>query len=356
MKTGKSMKELVTELERQAKSKRDEVVSTKETRVVSPKDTESVFLDAPGVPHLPIRELAHGQLAEHVGVPKGYYDRMRSEARTLFDATVNWWLYHSAARRFVRMLDGEVRAFLSDRYRTYDNCELVQVVIPLFEKHGVEIVSAEITERKFYLKGVSSRVAGEVKPGDVVTAGVTVSNSEVGSASLAVESFAFFLACTNGVTIPDRTLKKHHVGRRLDEVDSLSGLFHEETLAAVDRAFWLRFRDTLEYCLKPQILQERIELFRAAREDRIVRTPTDVVEAIAQRFRLQEAEKESTLNHFLEGHAGVDELNRFGIVQAVSRASQDVASYERATELEQMAGTILELPQPQWRSLAGAKS
>ena len=45
-----------------------------------------------------------------------------------------------------------------------------------------------------------------------------------------------------------------------------------------------------------------------------------------------------------------------GIVQAVSRASQDLGSYERATELEQMAGTILELPQPQWRSLAEAKS
>lgn len=355
MKTGKSMKELVSELERQAKAKRDEVVDTRDTRVVSPKSSESVFLNAPGVPHLPIRELAHGQLAEHVGVPKGYYDRMRSEARTLFDATVNWWLYHSPARRFVRMLDGEVRAILSDRYRRLDNAELVQEVIPLFEEHDVKIVSAEITERKLFLKGVSSRVAGEVKPGDVVTAGVTVSNSEVGSGSLAIEPFAFFLACTNGVTIPDLTLKKHHVGRRLDEADSLSGLFREETMAADDRAFWLRFRDTLEYCLKPHLLQDRVEVFRAAREDRIVGTPADVVEAIAQRFRLQDAEKEATLSHFLDGHAGEDERNRFGIVQAVSRASQDVASYERATELEQMAGVILELPQPQWRSLAGAK-
>ena len=291
-----------------------------------------------------------------MGVPKGYYDRMRSDARTLFDATVNWWLYHSAARRFVRMLDGEVRAFLSDRYRAYDNSELVEVVVPLFEEHQLEIVSAEITERKFYLKGVSSRVAGEVEPGDVVSTGVTVSNSEVGFASLAVEPFVLFLACTNGVTIPDRTLKKHHVGRRLDDLDTLSGFFRKETMVAVDRAFWLRFRDTLEYCLKPQMLHEWIEIFRAAKEDSIVGTPTDVVEAIARRFRLQDPEKEATLSHFLDGHAGVEELNRFGIVQAVSRASQDVASYERATELEQMAGTILELPQPQWRSLAEAKS
>ena len=298
------MKDLISELERQAGTKRDAVVHSREIRVVSPKSSESVFLEAPDVHRLPIREIAHGQLAEHVRVPKEYYDRMRSDARTLFDATVNWWLYHSAGRRYVRMLDGEVRAILSDRYRKLDNAELVREVIPVFEEHGVQIVSAEITERRFYIKGVSSRVAGEVKPGDVVSAGVAVSNSEVGSGSLAIEPFAFFLACTNGVTMPDRTLRKHHVGRRLDELDSLSGLFREETMAAVDRAFWLRFRDTLEYCLKPHILRERIDVFRAAREDQIAGTPNDVVEAVARRFRLQEAEKELTLNHFLGGHAG----------------------------------------------------
>jgi hypothetical protein len=355
MKPGKAMRELLAELERQAKSKQDVVVPARETRVVSPQDTGSVLLVAPDVRRLPIREIAHGQLAEFVGVPKEYYDRMRSDARLLFDATVNWWLYHSEARRFVRLLDGQVRAILSDRYRKLDNAELVQQVIPLFEEHGVEIVSAEITERRFFIKGVSSRVAGEVKPGDVVHAGVTVSNSEVGWGALAIEPFAFFLACTNGVTIPDRTLKKHHVGRRHEEFDSSIGMFRDETVAAEDRAFWLRFRDTLEYCLKPHILRERIEAFRAAREDRIAATPDAVVEGIARRFRLQNAEKEATLLHFRSGHAGEEELNRFGAVQAVSRASQDVASYERATELEQMAGAILELPEPQWRSLAGAK-
>jgi hypothetical protein len=42
------------------------------------------------------------------------------------------------------------------------------------------VVSAEITEHRFYLKAVTDRVAGEVKPGDVVQAGLVISNSEIG--------------------------------------------------------------------------------------------------------------------------------------------------------------------------------
>ena len=48
-------------------------------------------------------------------------------------------------------------------------------------------VSAEITERKFYLKAITPCLQAELKPGNVVQAGVVICNSEVGHGTLKSE-------------------------------------------------------------------------------------------------------------------------------------------------------------------------
>src|SRR5690606_27383707 len=121
---------------------------------------------------LPLLDTAHGQLSDRLGIPKAYYDRMRDAAPALFDANVNHWLSAGDERRLVRTLDGRVRAILSDRYRVLDNLDLASVAIPVLEEHGFEVVSAELTERKLYLKATTPRICAEVRPGDAVQAGI----------------------------------------------------------------------------------------------------------------------------------------------------------------------------------------
>ena len=88
-------------------------------------------IPTPGGEPLAIRDTAHGQLAERVGIPKAYYDRMREHAPALFDTNVNHWLLASDGRRLVRTLDGHARAILSDRYRMLDNDDLAAVALPV---------------------------------------------------------------------------------------------------------------------------------------------------------------------------------------------------------------------------------
>ena len=45
----------------------------------------------------------------------------------------------------------------------------------------------------------------------------------------------------------------------------------------------------------------------------------------------------------------------YGLVQAVTRASQDVEDYDRASEMEQLGGQILELAPGQWRTISEAR-
>ncbi len=90
----------------------------------------------------PLRETAHEQLAERVGIPKAYYDRLREHSPELFDRNVNHRLLQATERRLVRTLDGAVRTIPSDRYRPLDNHDLADVALPVLAEHGFEVKSA----------------------------------------------------------------------------------------------------------------------------------------------------------------------------------------------------------------------
>lgn len=47
-------------------------------------------------------------------------------------------------------------------------------------------------------------------------------------------------------------------------------------------------------------------------------------------------------------------LSRFGLYNAITRLSQDVESYDRATELERIGAQVIELAKPDWKVLAEA--
>ena len=76
-------------------------------------------------------------------------------------------------------------------------------------------------------------VAGPWRPGGV-------GGEAVGA--LVVEPFIYRLQCLNGMTVPDRKLRKYHVGRVADE-EGLLSVFSDETLRADDHAFFLKVGD-----------------------------------------------------------------------------------------------------------------
>ncbi len=129
---------------------------------------------------------------------------MRVEQPGLLDRNVNTWLSDDADRRMVRTLDGKVRAVLSERYRRLDNYDLAENVLPILQQlDGARFESVELTETKMYLKVVTPRVTFEVAPGDVVQAGIVISNSEVGLGTLSVQPLVYRLVCRNGLIAAD---------------------------------------------------------------------------------------------------------------------------------------------------------
>lgn len=121
MKTGRSLTEIATELERQRVTLKDYLApqAAIEAKV---QDDREVVLDGFNGKALQIQPYAHGQLADHLNIPRRYYDRMRIEQPALLADNLNTWLHADGEnRRMVRTLDGRVRAVLSPKFRPLDN-------------------------------------------------------------------------------------------------------------------------------------------------------------------------------------------------------------------------------------------
>jgi hypothetical protein len=235
---------------------------------------------------------------------------------------------------------GELRAFLSRRYRPLDNYELAEAVLPQLERPGVRVVSARITDTHFYLQATSDRVTAEVRRGDIVQAGVVIANSEVGASSLRISPMVYRLICTNGL-ISGSELRQHHVGRGIDPgEDGASEFYRDETCRAVDRAFWLKVVDTVDAAMNEALFGQLVDKLRVAAGEPLDAKPSEIVEVVTRRFGLTEAEQDSVLQQLALGA----DWTRYGVVNAVTRIAEDSATYDRAVELERIGGEVLDLP------------
>jgi hypothetical protein len=198
--------------------------------------TRLVVDEAGGPVRYGVTPLARRQLADKLKIPYAYFERMREEQPVLLDRNVNTWLQSEDDRRMLRTLDGQVRAVLSDRYRRLDNFDLAESVLPILQQlPEVRFESVELTETRMYLKCITSRLTYEMAPGDVVQAGVVISNSEVGHGTLSVQPLLYRLVCRNGLIAADRSLRKTHVGRSLGTEDEGLQVYQDDTCVPTTR-------------------------------------------------------------------------------------------------------------------------
>lgn len=345
MRQGRTLQELGRELQRQRHNRQDFLADTRSLEVETNSYGSTLHLSLDGKTYgFGIGELAHQQIAARLNIPFRYYAKMQSEAPDLLDRNINTWLEQKPERRMIRVLDGKVRAFLSDRYRRLDNLELCAAVLPMIqEMNGAQIESCEVTPTHLYLKVVNRRLKAEVRVGDVVQAGFVVSNSEVGLGSLRVEPLVFRLVCKNGLICKDLAQKKYHVGRQVNvSDDSAYELYSEATLAQDDRAFFMKVQDVVRVAVDEAKFSVTVDRMREATQIPLKHEPVKAVELLADKFQLTENERGDILRQLFMG----GDNSRYGLVNAVTAASKIAKSYERATDLERIGGEILALPVP----------
>lgn len=203
--------------------------------------------------------------------------------------------------------------------------EIASAVLPLFAGNdGYSVESCEVTENRLYLKILNKRLEMEVRKGDIVQAGVMISNSEVGLGAVSVQPLVYRLVCTNGLIINDFGERRNHVGR--------------QAKMAEDKAFMLKLRDTTMAAIEESRFAQVVDKLKEAAGIPIKGNVQEVVELTGREFGITQDEQNGIFKYLVEG----GDLSLYGLTNAVTRASQDVESYGRATTLEGIGWQIMQ--------------
>ncbi|MDD3537372.1 MAG: DUF932 domain-containing protein, partial [Eubacteriales bacterium] len=121
-------------------------------------------------------------------------------------------------------------------------------------------------------------------------------------------------------------------------------LYSDETLQAEDNAFMLKLADIVRAAVDEARFTSVVDKLREAVDIRITASVPQVVELTAKQYGLTQSEGNDVLQHLISG----GDLSRYGLSNAVTRASQDVQDYDRATALEGVGWQIAVMPREVW--------
>lgn len=368
MKTGKTLVELATEIQRRADNKKDLVANTSNLTMQygAARDGNPIKLWVGNDLGYEINGIAHDQIGQHLEIPSKYYDKMLTEAPGLLASNVNEWFRKYPSPRMVRTLDGTARAFLSDKFSPdMENEDLAEAVLPVLMDMNLAIMSCEITDRRLYIKAVDKKVERELAKtgarfGDdghtivrVVSPSITISNSEVGMGALSIQGGTYDSFCSNLASFGERSMRRAHLGQKQTIAEGqLYAMLSDRSKRLNNAALWSSVRDVVRGVFDLVKFDALVDQINGSQNDKFA-AQADVVKVVnlsAKRLGITEAEGKGVLKHLIEG----GDLSRFGLYNAVTRMAQDVESYDRATELERIGAQVIELPKADWKVLAEA--
>ena len=342
MKSGRSIQDVSREILRQQEAKADYLVATDRLHMDTYGDSPVIrVLDREGIDQiepLEIQQTAHQQIGTYLDIPSKYYDRMLQRDPALLSYNVNRWFQKEPEQKLLRTMDGKARAFLSNRYRRIDNLDIARVVLPIIgEMEGARFESCEITDDRMYLKVVNPRLQAEVIPGDIVQAGIMISNSETGLGAVNIQPLIYRLVCSNGMVVNEAGTRRAHIGR-VNTTDVNFALYSQQTLDAEDRTFVLKIQDTVRAAVDEARFSTVLERMRESKQAQLnTQDLPGLVKLAGSSFGILEEEGKGILQHLIED----GDFTLYGLANAVTRFSQDVESYDRATKLEEIGYSVM---------------
>jgi len=141
--------------------------------------------------------------------------------------------------------------------------------------------------------------------------------------------------------------RKTHVGRAVKGLEGGFEIYSDETMEAEDKAFLLKLRDVVTAAFDEARQGMIVEKLEEAASAKISGRVQDVVELTGRNFGLSISEQDDVLNYLIRG----GDLSLYGLSNAITRASQDTESYDRATEMESIGWSVATMSASQWKEI-----
>ena len=260
-------------------------------------------------PHL-LRPLAQQSAACRLGIPINYLRKCPAEMQAY---NMNYWMGKEKNEELFFRFDGEeVRAIFTPRYRPVDNFEVLEKLDSL--GYGPDTQVQCHLDAEFMLVSILDGNHSFSINGERMTPGVSISNSEVGIASLSIAAFVLRLVCTNGMIA--RT--------------EVSASYRHVSLEILNEFPTVLDNVSLE-------LGKQRDQFRLSIESK-VDNPLATIESFNRQFQVGEKEREA-----VEWGWNQEPGNTmFHMVNAYTRAAQfEGLSAEASYRLQKVGGLVL---------------
>ena len=252
---------------------------------------------------------------------------------------------------------GMARAFLSDKFKTFDNSDLLGSAIPTLGESDAcwKIVNYANTDKKLYIRLKSELITADAGVNDLMAHGIGISNSETGSGSVSVFALAWTLICLNGMQTENVTRKAHITSAR--DGDTWNVLT-DETKQADNHSLKLQLRDIVSSYASRDTFDQNIEKMKRAKEDIVGVTKNEAVENLGKVLTLSKKETNNVLEGLLNtiGQSGYEqgqEINRATLVNACT-AVGNTSEPDNVDFWQRLGGKVLNLGKTDWNRVAMA--
>ena len=291
-----------------------------------------------------VNNICLSQISTKAGMPKKYLDKMLDGHRGLLMENINYWWVTTPQQQMIRTLDGVARAFLSDKYKRVDNDELARVVLPILLDNGYKVISCAITDSRMSIKAVLPTLQREVTKGDVVEAGVMITNSEVGLGSVNVSPFIHRIVCVNGMVVNDSRLHSRHLTASQATIDGVYEVLSDEAKELDNKALLTKVRDVVLSTGDKVRFENNVAKMTNATEIKI-KKPKKVIEVLENRFDLTKQEGEDILENLINRDDKQPTANVWSVVNSITALGNTLDDYDRGTKMQSIGGVLLDTPE-----------
>lgn len=235
-------------------------------------------------------------------------------------------------RCLARSVNGQLRGWMSDRYRRIDSRPCLDALVSEAEQVGALPFDGNATETRVAVKIILPRVL-EPMPGEFVALGLEWSNSDYGNGTHGVREFLLRVACLNGAT-RENLLRQIHLGARLaDTIEYSDRTLRLDTAASVSA-----LKDVVRGALGPAAVENLAAKLRAAADRQasaatvrgaLKSFPKDTVKAAVDAFES---------NDVLNLPAGPTAWRASNAISWIARHVDDA---EKRLDLERAAGALV---------------
>lgn len=318
-----------------AEQPRDQIVPVRALSFIPGPDADVGVAMCFGGESLFPSDYALGQIAARANVPTAYLrelahgaDWQRELAAEIF---TRHYRHHEAARVLARSVNGQLRGFLSDRYRRLDSRPIVDALATEAQAAGAVPIDGTMTETRLALKIVVPRVLEPI-PGEFMVYGGELAHSDYGNGPLGFRQFFWRVVCLNGMT-RENVLREIHLGGRLgDDITYSDRTYRLNTAASVSA-----LRDVVRATLTPASIERMGETLRAAHAKKMtvaqLKAATKNVGKDSQKAIVDAFESEDVINL----PAGETAWRASNAVSWIARHTKDA---EKRLDLERVAGAL----------------